>query len=124
MVKPRKFAAVKVEDLPVGSRTIVTIDDRSIGIFNVHGTVIAVLNLCPHQFAPVCQGRVSGTTASAKPGELKWVRGGDILYCPWHGWEFDLLTGACLTDRRRLQRFATSVEDGWVYVELGPSSSN
>ncbi len=124
MAKSKKVAVAKVEELPAGARKIVTVEDRSIGIFNVHGTFIAVLNLCPHEFAPVCRGRVSGTTAPSKPGEMKWVRDGEILYCPWHGWEFDLLTGACLTDHRRLRRFAISVENGWVYVDVSPGSSS
>ena len=27
-------------------------------------------------------------------------RDNEILRCPWHGWEFDLHSGQCLTDRR------------------------
>ena len=115
----KKHAVARLEDLPVGSRKIVTVDERSIGLFNVNTEIVAVLNLCPHEFAPVCQGRVSGTTAPSLPGEpLQWRREGEILFCPWHGWEFDLLTGACLTDRRKLRRFSTSVENGWIYIHL------
>jgi 3-phenylpropionate/trans-cinnamate dioxygenase ferredoxin subunit len=118
MAKVKRYRVIQADKIPVGARKILRIEDRSIGIFNVNGTFIAVLNLCPHQFAPVCQGRVSGTTAPSQPGEMNWVRDGEILYCPWHGWEFDLLTGDCLTDYRRLRRFATTVEDGWVVLEL------
>ena len=32
----------------------------------------------------------------------RWGREGEILACPWHGWEFDLLTGAALADHRRM----------------------
>lgn len=122
MARSKKVAVAQVDEIPVGGRKIVTIEDRSIGVFNVHDTFIAVLNICPHEFAPVCRGRVSGTTAVSKPGEMKWVRDGEILYCPWHGWEFDLMTGECLTDHRRLRRFPTSVEDGWVMVDLSPGA--
>lgn len=122
MARSKKIAVAKVDEIPVGERKIVTIEERSIGIFNVHGTFIAVLNLCPHEFAPVCLGRVSGTTQATRPGEVEWVRDGEILYCPWHGWEFDLLTGGCLTDRRRLKRYVTSVEDGWIYVVVKSSA--
>ena len=48
----------------------------------------------------------------------RWEREGEILFCPWHGWEFDLLTGACLTDRRKLRRFSTSIENGWIHVHV------
>ncbi len=119
----RRHAAARTSDLPPGARRIVTLGNRSVGLFNVHGEFIAVLNVCPHEMAPVCKGRLGGTTAPSLPGQLKWEREGEILYCPWHGWEFDLLTGACLTDRRRLRRFPTSVEDGMVYVDLSPGAT-
>ena len=115
-----KYPVAEVDELPIGARKIITIDERSIGVFNVNGTFVAVLNLCPHEFAPVCAGRVSGTTEATHPGDVKWVRAGEIIYCPWHGWEFDLLTGDCLTDHRRLRTFPTSIEDGQVYVDLSP----
>lgn len=113
-----------MDELPVGTRRIVNVGDRSIGLFNVNGEIVAVLNLCPHEFAPICRGRVSGTTAPVLPGSPpKWVNDGEILFCPWHGWEFNLLTGQCLTDRRRLHRFNTYIQDGWVYLELGPAKA-
>ena len=38
-------------------------------------------------------------------GQFIWGRENEILRCPWHGWEFDLNSGQCLTDRRRLKCF-------------------
>jgi 3-phenylpropionate/trans-cinnamate dioxygenase ferredoxin subunit len=74
----------------------------SIGIFNVRGTYYALKSSCPHQGAPLCEGRVTGTTAVLQHGrELPtavWTREGEIVRCPWHGWEFDILTGRALCD--------------------------
>jgi 3-phenylpropionate/trans-cinnamate dioxygenase ferredoxin subunit len=58
----------------------------------------AVRNVCPHQGAPVCRGAIEGTWVASAPGEFVWGRDGEILRCPWHGWEFDLQTGAALFD--------------------------
>jgi nitrite reductase/ring-hydroxylating ferredoxin subunit len=107
-------------EIPPGSRKIVEINGKSIGIFNVNGVFVAVLNVCPHESAPVCMGQVRGTTEPSMPGQLSWIRDGEILACPWHGWEFDLLTGQCLTDRRRLYCFDVNVVDGTIYV-MDPS---
>jgi nitrite reductase/ring-hydroxylating ferredoxin subunit len=43
---------------------------------------------------------------------------GEVLKCPWHGWEFDLVTGASLytSDKRRLAGFRVTVEDDHVVV--------
>jgi nitrite reductase (NADH) small subunit len=114
-----KCPVAKVGEIPPGERKIVDVEGRSIGVFNVHGTFVAVLNVCPHQLAPVCQGRLGGTTLPSPPGEFRWGREGEILACPWHGWEFDLLTGRALADRRRhLRLYPVSVEDDTLFIAL------
>lgn len=116
---PRKHAVARVDEIGPGERRIVEVEGRSVGIFNVHGSFIAVLNVCPHELAPVCLGRLGGTTLPSPPGEFRWGREGEILACPWHGWEFDLCTGRALADpRRRLRRYPVSVEDGTLFIEL------
>jgi nitrite reductase (NADH) small subunit len=113
----RRWPVAKAEELPPGGRIIVELDGRSVGVFNVNGTLVAVLNACPHQLAPVCRGRVTGTTLPGPPGEFRWGREGEILACPWHGWEFDLLTGEALADnRRRLRLYPVEVEAGTIFV--------
>lgn len=116
---PSKYPVATLDEIPPGSRKLVEVEGRSIGVFNVHGRFVAVLNVCPHELAPVCRGRVSGTTLPSAPGEFCWGREGEILSCPWHGWEFDLLTGHALTDeKKRLRLFQVMVEGGTVYVTL------
>ena len=82
-----------VAELPPGSRKIVEVNGRSIGVFNIKGSYRALRNVCPHQGAPLCRGALSGMAEPSPPGEYRWVRDGEILRCPWHGWEFDIATG-------------------------------
>ena len=112
----RKHPVASVAELPPGARKIVEVEGRSIGIFNVNGRYVAVLNVCPHELAPVCRGKVGGTTLTSPPGEFRWGREGEILQCPWHGWEFDLLTGNCLTDKRRLRLYPVTIEEDTVFI--------
>lgn len=114
----QRYVVALTEEIPSGERLVVELDSKSIGIFNIHGRYVAVLNICPHEFAPVCLGRVGGTTLPSSPGEWIWGREGEILACPWHGWEFDLLTGACLTDKRRLHTYEVKVEDDQIIVMI------
>ena len=107
-----------LDDLPTGERHIITADGKSIGVFNTGSQIVAVLNLCPHALAPVCLGKLGGTTIPSKPGEFVWGHENEILRCPWHGWEFDLTSGQCLTDRRRLKRFPVVIRDGGIFVEV------
>ena len=48
------------------------------------------------------------------PGQFVVSRGGEVVRCPWHGWEFDILTGRSLYNphRVRVRRYEVSVERG------------
>jgi nitrite reductase/ring-hydroxylating ferredoxin subunit len=110
-----------VADFPPGSHRVVTLGRVAVGVFNVDGRFYALPNVCPHQFGPLCEGTVNGTTAcSAATGwRTTWVREGEILTCPWHGIEFDITTGQSLSSPRlRVRTYPVSVEDGQVTVTI------
>ena len=88
-------------------------------MFRVDGDWVALSNHCVHQGGPVCEGRLSGTLAEDEDGGLSYDREGEVLACPWHGWEFDVTTGAALADPDyRQPTFEVAVEDGRVFLEL------
>src|SRR5215216_3964785 len=99
-----------VSEVPPGERKIVEVEGRSIGVFNVHGTFYALRNTCPHQGGPLCLGSIRGMTMPSAPGEYVWAREGEILRCPWHGWEFDLTTGRAIFDPNRTRVKSYPVE--------------
>src|SRR5262249_34923200 len=72
-------------EIPPGGRRIVTLEGRSIGVFNVGGEFFALRNACPHQGGPLCQGVLSGFAVPGAPGEYRYVRRGGVLRCPWRG---------------------------------------
>jgi nitrite reductase/ring-hydroxylating ferredoxin subunit len=113
---PERFALCREDELPIGERRIAAVDGLEIGVFNLSGRLVAYRNLCPHQGAPVCQGRVGGTTLPSAPGEYVFGRHGSILHCPWHGWQFDLETGEALGHRARLGAVEAAIEAGEVVV--------
>jgi 3-phenylpropionate/trans-cinnamate dioxygenase ferredoxin subunit len=116
---PQAWPVAKLGELAPGDRKLVEIKRHSIGLFNVNGEYVAALNMCPHELAPVCKGRVGGTTLPSKPGEFIWGREGEILACPWHGWEFDLLTGHMLADDRvRIRRYPVTIEGDDIYITV------
>jgi nitrite reductase/ring-hydroxylating ferredoxin subunit len=93
----------RVEELPPGERMLVTIEGRTIGIFNVHGEYHALLNRCPHTAAPLCKGVVTGLITSPEPYKAELSRDGEILRCPWHGWEFDITDGRSVFNPHRVR---------------------
>ncbi|MCW3476670.1 Rieske (2Fe-2S) protein [Limobrevibacterium gyesilva] len=110
-----------VQDIPPGSRKLVTVKGRPIAIFNIGGEYFGLLNRCPHQGGSLCEGRLTGLLESSRPGEYRYTRQGEILRCPWHGWEFDIRTGQsyCDPERIRTRAYAVNVEPGRLVVE-GP----
>jgi 3-phenylpropionate/trans-cinnamate dioxygenase ferredoxin subunit len=103
----QRLVVASAAEFPVGSRTILKVGGREIGVFHTRAGLFALRNSCPHQAAPLCLGTVTGTTLPSKPGEYLWGMEGRVLRCPWHGWEFDLETGVGLYDPYRHERVAT-----------------
>ncbi len=115
---PRHVVAM-VDEIPAGERKLVKVAGREIGIFNVGGEFFAIGNRCPHEGASLCQGRIVGLVESDEPGSYQFSRRGELVRCPWHGWEFDIRTGKSYCDPRRtkVRSFDLTVETGGALVE-------
>jgi len=98
-----RFVVGKAEEIPPGSRKIVRVAGRSIGVFNVAGEFYAIRNRCPHQGAPLCEGKLWGALKSDVPGSFEYNPTKDILACIQHGWEFSVRTGQSWCDPKRLR---------------------
>jgi 3-phenylpropionate/trans-cinnamate dioxygenase ferredoxin subunit len=113
-----KHVVATVDEIPPGGRKVVEVGGRSVGIFNVNGEYFALRNRCPHQGGPLCAGRTAGFLTSSVPGEYKYSRAGEMVRCPWHGWEFDMRTGQSWFDPKlRVRRYDVTVAPG---SELAP----
>ena len=62
-----------------------------------------------------------GLVEATAPGHYRYWRHGEIIRCPWHGWEYDLRTGKswCEPHRARVRNFPVAIEPGRTLVE-GP----
>jgi nitrite reductase/ring-hydroxylating ferredoxin subunit len=93
--------AGRVEDLPHGSsKTIGLPDGREVALYNVNGEFYAIENFCPHKGAPLAEGILCE----------------HVIECNWHGWQFDVRTGDCLTVPEKLKTYEVSVEDGVIKI--------
>lgn len=91
----RRLDAGPAEAIIPGRFTMLQAGTRRIGVTRLaNGELRAVRDRCPHKAAPVCQGLLGGTWLPSAPGDLVFGRDGEILACPWHGYEYDLATGA------------------------------
>jgi nitrite reductase (NADH) small subunit len=120
-MEQRRVAVGPVEDFPVGRFKIITAGEVEIGVLRLaSGALHAVRNRCPHKGAPICKGILGGTWPPSRVGELAFERDGEVLVCPWHGYEYDLNTGLELYQDRptRLRKYQAAIEDGQIIVVL------
>ncbi|MCU0502072.1 MAG: Rieske 2Fe-2S domain-containing protein [Anaerolineae bacterium] len=93
----------KAAAIPDGDRSIVQVDGLSIGVFHHNGSWYALRNSCMHRGGPVGTGPLEG----------------DILVCPWHGFQYNITTGECLADpSARLDMYPVTVQDGQIHLQI------
>ena len=105
-----KHVVAAVAEIPPGSRRLVTVRGRPIAIFNIGGEFFGLFNRCPHQGGSLCDGILTSLVESDEPGQYRTSRDGEIIRCPWHGWEFDIRTGQSRCDPSHVRARAYSVE--------------
>ncbi len=116
-----EYVVARVGDLPEGAHKVFQVGGREIGIFNVAGRYYALPNHCLHQNGPLCRGSVSGTIETNLETDWRptWVREGEIVVCPWHTMEFDIITGRCLAQpRKRIATYPVKVVNSEITVSM------
>lgn len=75
----------------------------NVAVFRKAGKLYALDNACAHEDGPIGEGAIDGCT----------------VRCPYHDWQYDFTTGACITDPER-QRATFAVKDAEGGIWLGP----
>jgi 3-phenylpropionate/trans-cinnamate dioxygenase ferredoxin subunit len=116
-----RHVVAPTSEIQPGNRKLFTVKGRPIAIFNLGGEFFGMLNRCPHQGGSLCEGIVTGLVGASRPGEYTYSRDGEIVRCPWHGWEFDIRTGQsyCDPERIRTKAYPVATESGATVVN-GP----
>ena len=92
-----------LEECPPGEAREYVARDRIVAVYNVDGTLHALDGVCPHQGGPLGKG----------------VLEGEIVTCPWHGWQFNVCTGQHqLADSLTHPTIAVRVDEDEIFVRL------
>ena len=90
-------------DIPEGSRAIVDVAGKKIAVFNIGGKFFAIDNACKHRGGPLGDGELDGNNVT----------------CPWHGWEYDVTTGANLDEPSiKVGCYVVKVEGDDLVIEI------
>lgn len=110
-----------VADFKERSVRLVGIAGGLVGVVRWSGRFFAVRNICPHQAAPLCEGRVTALMVERSDVILA-DDSVPVLTCPWHGWEFDLATGRAIGDPTlRVRTYPARVEGTRLLVDVESS---
>jgi nitrite reductase/ring-hydroxylating ferredoxin subunit len=93
--------AGRIDELPEGNcKTIELSGGRELALYRVNGEFYATENFCPHKGAPLARGKLCD----------------HVIECEWHGWQFDVRTGDCLTVSERISTYEVVVEEGLIKI--------
>ena len=68
----------KTSDVRAGCGRSIDINGKLVAVFNLDGSFYAINDTCGHRGGPLGEGELDGKT----------------VVCPWHGWRYDVTTGA------------------------------
>jgi nitrite reductase/ring-hydroxylating ferredoxin subunit len=91
---------IPLSSLDPDGRAVIEVAGTEIAVFVVDGEAHAFANACPHEGNPLHEGEILG----------------DTLTCAYHGWKFDLGTGACLLGDEPAGIFKAEIQNGEVVV--------
>ena len=95
--------ACKTTDVRAGCGKSLEVSGKPVAVFNVAGNFYAINDTCAHRGGPLGEGELDGKT----------------VICPWHGWRYDVTTGANeLVPDLPTQKYEVKVEGDDVWVGL------
>jgi nitrite reductase (NADH) small subunit len=93
----------RVSELPEGTLLEIVQGGGLYALCNVGGEVRAMSGVCPHHGGPLGQGALDGA----------------LVTCPWHAWQFDSVTGACVFNQElRIPTYPVRIEAEQILVDL------
>ena len=96
--------AAKASEIPPGTICEFQLDGKMVAVANVDGKFYCIDNTCLHRGGPLGQG----------------VLEGNVVTCPWHGWQYDVTTGK-LTQNAAVgvDSYRLEVRGEDIFVEMG-----
>ncbi len=94
------FKVLEPDELPDGRVKPVTCAHQTVCMTHFKGRYGALDNRCPHQGGPLGEGSIEN----------------GLLRCPWHGWDYDPLTGKAPGFDDGVSTYAVDVREDGIYV--------
>jgi len=95
--------AAKKDEVPAGTIREFQLDGKTVAVANVAGKLFAINNVCLHRGGPLGQGDLAG----------------QVVTCPWHGWQYDVTTGKLMTNPAiGVETYKVELRGDDIFVEI------
>lgn len=82
-------------DVQPGQGIVAEVSGKTLAVFNVDGAIHAIDNTCIHRGGPLGERHLEGS----------------VVTCPWHGWQYDVITGVCVANpAAKVARYEVQVD--------------
>jgi nitrite reductase (NADH) small subunit len=96
--------AAGISEIPAGKIAEVKVNERCVALANVAGKFYAISGICLHQGGPLGEGDLDG----------------QVVMCPWHGWQFDVTTGKIAPNQGMgVETYPVEVRGDEVFIDVG-----
>jgi nitrite reductase/ring-hydroxylating ferredoxin subunit len=96
------YRVASTADLRDGEGLAVILDDTPIALYRIDGRIVAIDDVCTHEFAILSQGFVED----------------GVVECPLHAAQFDIASGRCLSGpaSQDLRTYSVRLDGDDIYV--------
>jgi len=92
-----------VNDFSDGQGKVVEVKGKPIALFKLGEEIFAFDNTCRHDGGPLGEGSLEG----------------DVVTCPWHGWQYNIKTGANKTmPNMDVAKYEVKIENEKVLISV------
>ena len=99
----KRHRVAMIHEIPPGEGREFVVGGKIVALFNVDGTFHAMDGICPHAGGPLANGDLNG----------------NVVTCPWHGWQFDVSSGRhCLNAHLQHPAFSVALDGEELWVEF------
>jgi nitrite reductase/ring-hydroxylating ferredoxin subunit len=91
------------DEVKTGTICEIQVGGKAIALANVSGKFCAISSICAHQGGPLGEGELEG----------------QVVTCPWHGWQFDVTTGkVAQSTNMGVDTYQVEVRGDDIYVDV------
>jgi nitrite reductase/ring-hydroxylating ferredoxin subunit len=102
-VQKRRIKIENPGELAEGHGREIIVEGRRLALFRIKGAHYAISNLCLHRGGPLSEGELDDYKVT----------------CPWHGWKYDVRTGAFdIIPTLRVNAYPVEEKNGELFVEI------